>query len=274
MDFYYKNQFKEKQLFPRILLENIKDLPIIETSKQIQIIQLVSKIIILKKLQHKFRKIWRSHSKKYRNYYLSLGEILSQDKKQIQKGNFEDVWTSEASVYPDKKDELLRKEFKKFRIGGEEDKLKIYGIFNAKEELILEIKVKNKELRDILYLEILELFDSRSRVKTLRDIFSKSMISVIQPNTRENSGNLLKGTMKKFEKWLEEEDFEIKEKETDIVKIDEGIQDIDNSIDVHVFKLYDLNREEIETVLDSLNTLECVKNDIMKKFEVIQNNIT
>jgi hypothetical protein len=121
-------------------------------------------------------------------------------------------------------------------------------------------------------LEILELFDSRSRVKTLRDIFSKSMISVIQPNTWEGSINLLKGTMKKFEKWLKEKDFEIKEKETDIVKINEEIQDIDNLIDTHVFKLYDLNREEVETVLESLNTLESVKNDIMKKFEGLGKN--
>lgn len=227
---------------------------------------LVQKIITLKKLQHKFRELWRYYSRKFRNNYKSLGEILLDDKRAIQEGNFDKVWVSEASIYPDEQSELLEKEFKKFRIVGESDnKLKIYGIEGQREELLLEITASKKEFRDIIYLELLELMDSRVKKKTLKDILAKSEISVIQPNIWEKSGNLLKITKEKFNEWLERENFEIKK--DDIVKIDNEIQEIDNLIDAHVFKLYGLTKEEIEIVLDSLNVVESVKNDILRKFE-------
>ena len=114
-------------------------------------------------------------------------------------------------------------------------------------------------------MELLELMDSRVKKKTLKDILSKSEISVIQPNIWEKSGNLLKITKEKFREWLEKENFEIKEE--DIVKIDNEIQEIDNLIDARVFKLYGLTKEEVEIVLDSLNVVESVKNDILRKFE-------
>jgi len=227
---------------------------------------LVPKIITLKKLQHKFRDLWRYYSRKFRNNYRSLDEILLDDKRVIQEGNFDKVWISEASVYPDEQNELLEKEFKKFRIVGEGDnKLKIYGIEGQREELLLEITTSKKEFRDIIYLELLKLMDSKVKKKTLKDILSKSEISVIQPNIWEKSGNLLKKTKEKFREWLEKENFEIKE--DDIVKIDNRIQEIDNLIDAHVFKLYGLTKEEVEIVLDSLNVVESIKNDILRKFE-------
>jgi len=266
IDFYYKNYFKEKQLFPRILLENIKDLPIEGTSFQTPIIQLVQKIIDLKKLQHKFRELWRYYSRKFRNNYKWLGEILLDDKRAIQEGNFDKVWISEASVYPDEQNELLEKEFKKIRIVGEGDnKLKIYGIEGQREELLLEITTSKKEFRDIIYLELLELVDSRVKKKTLKDILSKSEISVIQPNIWEKSGNLIEGTTMRFKEWLNKQNYDIGE--TDIIKIDNEIQEVDNLIDAHVFKLYGLNKEEVETVLDSLNTLESIKKDILEKYD-------
>lgn len=245
---------------------HLDNIPIPEESEQTPIIQLVQKIITLKKLQHKFRELWRYYSRKFRNNYKSLGEILLDDKRAIQEGNFDKVWISEASVYPDEQSELLEKEFKKFRIVGKGDnKLKIYGIEGQREELLLEITASKKEFRDIIYLELLELMDSRVKKKTLKDILSKSEISVIQPNIWEKSGNLLKITKEKFREWLEKDNFEIKEE--DIVKIDNEIQEIDNLIDAHVFKLYGLTKEEVEIVLDSLNVVESVKNDILRKFE-------
>lgn len=50
-------------------------------------------------------------------------------------------------------------------------------------------------------------------------------------------------------------------------QIENEIQDTDNSIDALVFKLYGLNKEEVTTVLDSMETPEVIKKDILKKFE-------
>jgi len=266
LEFYVNKIIKGGEVHNQIRIEDYKHLPIrCSTNKKDPIINLVQKIITLKKLQHKFRELWRYYSRKFRNNYKSLGEILLDDKRAIQEGNFDKVWISEASVYPDEQNELLEKEFKKFRIVGEGDnKLKIYGIEGQREELLLETKANKKEFRDIIYLELLELMDSRVKKKTLKDILSKSEISVIQPNIWEKSGNLLKITKEKFREWLEKENFEIKE--DDIVKIDNEIQEIDNLIDAHVFKLYELTKEEVEIVLDSLNVVESIKNDILRKF--------
>ena len=160
----------------------------------------------------------------------------------------------------------MNREFIDFKVVADnENKIKIYGIFDSKEELVLELKMKDEELRAIIHLSILELLNSRSKVKTLNDIFSKTEIPVIQPNSYENSQNLIKGAMKKFNEWLDKQNFDIKVK--DILNIESEIQDIDNTIDAYVFKLYGLNREEVEIVLDSLGILESIKNDIIKKFD-------
>ena len=271
IDFYFKKVYESLHMasyYIRYDIPYLYQLPIIviEDDKQAPIIQLAQKIITLKKLQHKFRELWRYYSRKFRNNYRSLGEILLDDKRAIQEGNFDKVWISEASVYPDEQNELLEEEFKKFRIVGEGDnKLKIYGIEGQREELLLEITASKKEFKDIIYLELLELMDSRVKKKTLKDILSKSEISVIQPNIWEKSGNLLKITKEKFREWLERENFEIKK--DDIVKIDNEIQNIDNLIDIHVFKLYGLTKEEVEIVLDSLNVVESVKNDILRNLK-------
>ncbi len=53
-------------------------------------------------------------------------------------------------------------------------------------------------------------------------------------------------------------------------QIEEEIQDTDNSIDALVFKLYDLNKDEVTTVLDSMETPDSIKKDILKKFEAMK----
>ena len=200
---------------------------------------------------------------------MSLAEILNYDKINIRYGRSDDAWTKEVSIYPDDNNELLDEEFEKFRIIGKNDnKLKIYGISDSKEYLLFEIATREKKLQNLLYLEILELLDSKRKIKTLRDIFLKSEISVIKPETWKNSGNLIEGTRRKFEEWLNKQNYDIME--TDIIKIDRKVQEVDNLIDAHVFKLYGLNREEVEIVLDSLNTLESIKKDILEKYDSIK----
>ncbi|MCJ7577783.1 MAG: hypothetical protein MUO91_04965, partial [candidate division Zixibacteria bacterium] len=53
-------------------------------------------------------------------------------------------------------------------------------------------------------------------------------------------------------------------------QIEKEIQDTDNSIDALVFKLYELNKEEVATILDSMETPEIIKEDILKKFEAME----
>ncbi|PTD94346.1 hypothetical protein C9439_03370 [archaeon SCG-AAA382B04] len=50
-------------------------------------------------------------------------------------------------------------------------------------------------------------------------------------------------------------------------KLEKEIEEIDNEIDALVFDLYDLTRDEVVTVLDSLDTLGEEKESILDKFK-------
>ncbi|MFW5928092.1 MAG: Eco57I restriction-modification methylase domain-containing protein [Thermoplasmatota archaeon] len=77
--------------------------------------------------------------------------------------------------------------------------------------------------------------------------------SSIQKNTRSE---LFEKNLK--EKWQKSMDV--------LIPLMEEIQELENEIDAFVFKLYDLDEEEIEIVLDSLETEEEIKEDILEKF--------
>jgi len=125
-------------------------------------------------------------------------------------------------------------------------------------------------LRDILYLEITELLSSGKKLKCLRDIFSKTEISVIEPNVLENTPNLLKKTMEEFKEWVKNEGLEYPlERIESIVSIDNEIESVDAEIDAYVFKLYGLSKEEVDVVLDALETSESIKGKILDKYEAL-----
>ena len=252
----------------------IEALPIIRASQEEQaaVSELVKKMLMLMKLRHKFLKIWRKNANNLRDAKKSLKEILLEDKRKIKAGNSENVWTKDASIYPDSKDkEIIEKQFSRIKIiGVGKNKLKICGIEGAKEEKLLELSAKNEMLRDILYLEITELLSSGKKLKCLRDIFSKTEISVIEPNVLENTPNLLKKTMEEFKEWVKNEGLEYPlERIESIVSIDNEIESVDAEIDAYVFKLYGLSKEEVDVVLDALETSESIKGKILDKYEAL-----
>ncbi|MCD6247391.1 MAG: N-6 DNA methylase, partial [Candidatus Diapherotrites archaeon] len=107
--YYYLKYLSD---FLHTVPDNVREFPI-EISNNTHIMEnFVDKIITLKKLQHKFRELWRYYSRKFRNNYRSLGEILLDDKRSVQEGIFDKVWISEASVYPD---EIPEKEITKIK---------------------------------------------------------------------------------------------------------------------------------------------------------------
>lgn len=53
-------------------------------------------------------------------------------------------------------------------------------------------------------------------------------------------------------------------------QLEKEIQDTDELIDAIVFDLYDLTDEEVETVLDNLDTEEGEKKKILEKFEEVR----
>ena len=221
-----------------------------------------------KKIKNKSLIIWQEYSTKYKNNQRLLREILVDDKREIRNGNIKSLWTSEANIYPEENNELLKEEFNEFRIISEDENiLKILGVNPASEKELLKLKFIKKELRDLVYLELITTLESRNRIKNLIDLFDKTPISIIQPNSWDNSVNLIKGAKNKFEEWAKENKISKEFASINLVEIDQKIEDTDAEIDANVFKLYELNEDETKVVMDSLNTPQYYQEKVFNFFK-------
>jgi len=226
--------------------------------KQKQLENLVDRVNTLKKSDYKFVSLWHEWSIKMKKDETSFLQILQQDIKKLRDGEFRSVWTSKASFYPNSKSEELNREFAAFRIFGASEKsaITIYGLDeNNREELVYEIDFSSRDLMLHIYFCMLHLLRSRARVKTLSQLFTKTKVPLIKEVNRdpiELTPNIVGKVKNEFKKWLQKD--KIKNLEPEIVKIDNEAEEIESEIDALVFKLYELEEDEITVVFDSLKT--------------------
>lgn len=262
LDFYYKSLYGSTHMAGGYLNFHgsyIKNLPLIraETTQQKTIAGYVCRLELLKKIRCTFFKLWKEWSTRLKNDEFTLYKILSEDGKFVRSGDFKKVWTSKVSFYPIEL-EMPKKVFNNFKIIGEinRNRIVIYGMDeDNKENLLYEMEFDDRELMLHVYFSMLQALESRVKIKTLSQLFAKTMIPLIKEvnkNSRELTSNIIKKTVDEFEKWLKQN--KIENVEADIVKIDNEIEDLEAKIDALVFKLYELNEDEIKIVFDSLRT--------------------
>lgn len=277
-DFYFKKVYES--LHPggniRYDIPYLYQLPI-KFSEDKNIKNLVKKITQYKHVNFRFGLSYLIWSTKLKNTEYSLSQILITDLNKIRSGEENGKWTTNSSIYPEDENELLEKEFKSFIVRIDNKKLivEIYGLDeNRNQEKILELEFINKDLLEIIYISLLNLLGSRFKVKTLKEIFDKTLIPVIVPKgyshiTKKSmdsrlkddeqlansviklTPNILKKVKEEVKKWSKEEKIEYKE-ELSLPYINKQIEDIDGKIDAEVFKLYKLTEKEVKTVLDTL----------------------
>jgi uncharacterized coiled-coil protein SlyX len=175
----------------------------------------------------------------------------------VKTGKFDKAWTSKVTFYPTK-NEMLDTVFNDFRIIGQVSKhtIEIHGSNeNNKEQLIYEMEFNNRDLMLHVYCSLLKALQSKVKIETLSQFLTKTKVPIIK-EVNKSSNQLIPNIMRKvkdeFESWLQKE--KIEGIEADIVKIDNEIEDIEAKIDALVFKLYELNEDEIKIVFDSLKT--------------------
>ena len=184
----------------------------------------------------------------------------------MKEGEFEKCWTSEVTFFPKDNPQIMDKTFCKFKVRGDTQapSLDIYGVDeDYGERLVYQIKFNTRDLMLHVYLSIFTVLESRLKVKSLSDLFGKTKIPVIKPDITKNTKNIIKKAIEEFKKLVGDENSVT----YDIVVIDNEIDDIEARIDALVFKLYGLNKDEINTVLDSLHSPLRYQQMVMKYFE-------
>jgi hypothetical protein len=260
LDFYYKSLYGSTHMAGGYLNFHgsyIKNLPIIrvETIQQKTIAGYVRRLELLKKIRCILFKYWEEWSTRLKNDELTLYKILSEDGKFVRSGDFEKVWTSKVSFYPTEL-EMPKKVFNDFKIIGEieRNRIVIYGMNeDNKEDLLYEMEFDDRELMLHVYFSMLQALESKVKIKTLSQLFAKTMIPLIKEtnrNSKELTPNIIKKMVDEFEKWCRQN--KIENVEADIVKIDNEVEDLEAQIDALVFRLYGLNEDEMKMVFDSL----------------------
>jgi hypothetical protein len=249
----------------------IENLPILLTDacQQKSFVELANKVQALKKAHYKLYEIWTEWCTRLKNDEYPLGRILSEDAKFMRIGEFNKTWTSKATFYPTES-KMLNTVFNDLKVVGEVDRheIRIYGLDeNNREELVYEMEFSNRDLMLHTYCSLLQALESRLKIKTLSQLFEKTKVPIIKEVNRSSSEltpNIVRKVKDEFEKWLKEE--RIEGVEADIVKIDNEIEDVEAKIDALVFKLYELNEDEIKVVFDSLKMPAVYRSKVFEFF--------
>ena len=220
--------------------------------------QSVNRILLLKRAQYVLLRQWRGWTTKLKTDEQSLETILSQDMKNLRSGATKDLWASKASFYPPEHAEILNKSYCDFRIVGSENQasIKFFGIDeDNSEEHIYELEFEDRDLMLHFYHSLMQTLESRAKVKTLSQLFAKTMIPIVKEVNRspkEITPNIMKKVKEDFEKWKLEK--HITDVNPDIVSIINEVDNAEAEIDASVFRLYGLQENEINTIFDSLKT--------------------
>jgi hypothetical protein len=220
--------------------------------------QSVNRILLLKKAQYVLLEQWVRWATKLKTDEQSLEAILTQDIKNLRVGATAELWISKVSFYPPECTEILNKTYDDFRIigSGNQSSIKVFGVDeDGNEEQIYELEFEDRDLMLHFYHSLLQTLESRAKVKTLSQLFGKSMIPIVKEvnrNPRELTSNIIRKAKEEFEKWKTEKN--ITDVDPDIVAINNGINDSEAEIDALVFKLYGLQENQINTIFHSLKT--------------------
>jgi type I restriction-modification system DNA methylase subunit len=275
LDFYYKSLFGSTHMAGGYLNFHgsyIEHLPIYLAKKEEQepIIKAVDKIVTLKKIYYKLIKSWNSWSVKLKTSEVSLYKLLLEDLQSLREGRIENAWIIDVTFHPDMERKELEKKYLEFNIVGEDVQpvIRIYGIVDGKEEHIYTLVFKNRDLMLHVYISILLTLESRRRIQTLRELFEKTLIPIIvgiDTSSSKLTPNILKRALEEVNGWIRREGFE--DMDLDIVRVNNIIEDVNAKIDALIFKLYGLNEDEVEIVLNFLKTRSNYRQKILAFFK-------
>jgi len=217
----------------------IKDLPIKlpqtdeEKALAEEIEDTVQEIIDLLKKHHLVKSLWEEWSGKLGNRKLTLRKLMEKWEKGVGRIPQERLFFTDIRIISDEETE-----YDGFELELKDGILKLLGREGDILTPVLELEGK-EELLEHIYFSILELLESRKKVKTLGNILNKTEVPMINGDPEETKR--ITGTIK--------ERANVKR----LTSFLEIIKDNEAYLDALVFRLYGLASEEIRLVLESLN---------------------
>jgi hypothetical protein len=272
--FYFKTNISEKLhvyvgALDKLPIRHINFSDSSEKARHDQLVKYVDLMLERNKQKNEqvkiFEQVLKNHTHELqpfgRAYYEKPEYVGKMDKKAENIANL----TDEVSkiFLEEKKNALIfsvqleseKKEALRLRI--DHENLRLFIFYSVRK--YLEENKKRKKWTTKSFPKILDVLLGRLEVP----IF-KTRAKVYDPDHNLKMIDLVMKEFKtKFHKEFPKGNFHLSE-------IEKEIQDTDNSIDALVFKLYDLNKDEVTTVLDSMETPELIKKDILKKFQAMK----
>ncbi|KAB1187340.1 MULTISPECIES: Eco57I restriction-modification methylase domain-containing protein [Haloferax] len=251
-------------LFPRVSLTQLRGLAIDGTT---QLTPLVEELEALSERQHCFRRAWNRRVETLDTEGRSLGQTLRTDKAAIRNGDTE-TWTVASSVDPGGDAAELETAYEAFTVVGDTEtpSVVVYGLDSTVEEELLRVEFRNRELLQMGYLSLANLFDSRTNVDTLEHVLNKTIVPTAGESTVDPAVDVIRAVEREVDDSTENVDTRASTR-TDIVAIETAMRDAQMELDATVFDRYGLTRDEARTVLDVLDIREMVIEETLEKLD-------
>ncbi|WP_297503070.1 TaqI-like C-terminal specificity domain-containing protein, partial [Thermococcus sp.] len=192
----------------------------------------VEDIIDLLKRHHLVMSLWREWSERLGKKKLALRKLVEKWEKGVGRVPQERLFFTDVRVMSDE-----GTEYDGFELEVEGGTLRVLGREGDILMPILELEGKD-ELLEHVYFAILELLESRKKVKTLGDILNKTTVPTIDGDPSETARIVRVVKEKAGAKHL-----------TSFAKL---VRENEAYLDALVFRLYGLNKEEARLVLEGL----------------------
>jgi hypothetical protein len=279
LSFYYFSKFgeKTKKAFPHLRQENILSLPIHNLDLTIrpdnfrhdQLVKHVDIMLERNKQKNELFKIFEQVLKNHTHELQPFGKAYYEKPEYIEKI---DKKATEVANLTDEVSKIFLEE---------ERKTLVFSVLlKGERQVALRLKIADEDFRLFLFYSVRKYLEENKRrkkwtIKSLPKVLDvilgrlevpvfKTKAKVYDPTYNTKMIDLVMKEFKvKFFKQFPKGNLHLSQ-------IEEEIQDTDNSTDALVFKLYDLNKDEVITVLDSMDTPEIIKKDILKKFEAMK----
>lgn len=276
LTYFHKIKYLDptKETFQKILIQDAKcfPIPIIDHKNKKQedsgkrLVKLAQSMINLNKqvflLESVFTQVLKNHTYEPQ----SLGKAYYDRSEYVEKID------KKASAIANSE-----KEITKISLKEKGEVLFFYVVIDKKWEEALTLKIKDDNLRLFLFYSLRNYLEENKKrkkwttesIRKVLDVLlehlevpvfkTQAMIYDIKHNLK-----MINLVMKEFKSKFRKK---FPKGNIHLSQIEEEIQDTDNSIDALVFKLYGLNRQEVTTVLDSMNVEKEIKEDILIKFK-------